>query len=54
MLIQRDGLEIRTSKMSNVATLEVGGAREAMAECKEIMMQVAAVLNAIIVENQVI
>lgn len=53
--IKGNNLEISTSKMSrfmevDVIVLEAGGAKKAVVECKETMMQVA-VLTAIIVEN---
>ena len=55
MAIPEDSMEIKTRKMSrimevDVAALDVGGAREAMVECKETMIQVP-ILNAIIVES---
>ena len=48
-------MEIRTSKMNRImevdaVALEVRGAKEAVTECKEIILQVA-VLITIIVEN---
>ena len=58
MAIWGDGLEIGTNKMSiimevDMVALEAEGAREAVAKCKETMIQVV-VLNAIIVKNHAI
>ena len=58
MFVQKDGLEIRTSKMNRImevdmTTLETREAREAMAECKGTMMQIV-VSNAITMGNHAI